>query len=591
MDRFQQDRVAMENLVMPTKVTGQGHTDATVRACDTTTSGSLTEHGQMERLRKSHLLEKDGEEKDAAEVLEQGTGDDCESSRLESTGHEEDENESYASGRVKSPPLPNKLLSRRSAEDGETLIREAEFRGMDDQRQQKQSLQRNRGQIEGPLQLQRRKRSVSIDDENHRELSESHERREKTQLDEQRKRRQHQQQRSHHHYQRQKDQQHKSQPSYRSTVSNLRAGKRPLCPSPSEQSLNQSLDIKVCGGSNILQDVDYEYLGHTDGSNAVSEYSDLKNCLLKGDIYEGHPQHDDRHDDPRNLAMYGSRSKVPEEVRLRINSRERQRMHDLNSALESLRQVMPYSSGPSVKKLSKMSTLLLARNYIVMLSRSLDEMKRLVQELSMARRSSRTGLPQTTLITATPTEVTPLTIAPSLPPPPPQQQQQIPLPPPQLLPPSSSPSHNFDSRLAGSPLSTMTRKMQAHFSPDTLSSATATTTTVAAGTTPLPSAAPTALPPLQPIPLVQSQPQHSSGQLPDSAGLYASLLSSHGGIASSVHLLPPSYLHTHPPFLLHGQSHPSFFHPNPQYQHALAGLMACACVSCAKQKTAPSSAT
>ncbi|KAK3097983.1 hypothetical protein FSP39_015046 [Pinctada imbricata] len=57
-------------------------------------------------------------------------------------------------------------------------------------------------------------------------------------------------------------------------------------------------------------------------------------------------------------------------------------MHDLNSALEGLRQVMPYSNGPNVKKLSKMSTLLLARNYIVMLTRSLDEMKKLVQDLS-----------------------------------------------------------------------------------------------------------------------------------------------------------------------------------------------------------------
>ncbi|ESO92158.1 hypothetical protein LOTGIDRAFT_70694, partial [Lottia gigantea] len=57
-----------------------------------------------------------------------------------------------------------------------------------------------------------------------------------------------------------------------------------------------------------------------------------------------------------------------EEVRLRINGRERERMHDLNTALDSLRQVMPYSQGPSVKKLSKMSTLLLARNYIVMLT-------------------------------------------------------------------------------------------------------------------------------------------------------------------------------------------------------------------------------
>ena len=80
-----------------------------------------------------------------------------------------------------------------------------------------------------------------------------------------------------------------------------------------------------------------------------------------------------------------SKSRVPEEIRLRINSRERQRMHDLNSALDSLRQVMPYSNGPSVKKLSKMSTLLLARNYIVMLSQSMEEMRKLIQELSSQR--------------------------------------------------------------------------------------------------------------------------------------------------------------------------------------------------------------
>uniref|UniRef100_A0A915I227 BHLH domain-containing protein n=1 Tax=Romanomermis culicivorax TaxID=13658 RepID=A0A915I227_ROMCU len=63
------------------------------------------------------------------------------------------------------------------------------------------------------------------------------------------------------------------------------------------------------------------------------------------------------------------------ELRMKINSRERKRMHDLNSALESLRQVMPYNGGPSSRKLSKISTLLFARNYILNLTRSLDEMK------------------------------------------------------------------------------------------------------------------------------------------------------------------------------------------------------------------------
>ena len=45
--------------------------------------------------------------------------------------------------------------------------------------------------------------------------------------------------------------------------------------------------------------------------------------------------------------------------------------------MDCLRQVMPYAHGPSVKKLSKMATLLLARNYIVLLTRSVEEMRRL----------------------------------------------------------------------------------------------------------------------------------------------------------------------------------------------------------------------
>lgn len=70
-----------------------------------------------------------------------------------------------------------------------------------------------------------------------------------------------------------------------------------------------------------------------------------------------------------------------EELRLKINGRERQRMHDLNGAMDALRQVMPYAHGPSVKKLSKMATLLLARNYIILMTRSLEEMRRLVGDM------------------------------------------------------------------------------------------------------------------------------------------------------------------------------------------------------------------
>ncbi|KAL6105751.1 uncharacterized protein ACO6RY_07207 [Pungitius sinensis] len=70
-----------------------------------------------------------------------------------------------------------------------------------------------------------------------------------------------------------------------------------------------------------------------------------------------------------------------QDLRLKVNSRERKRMHDLNQAMDSLREVMPYAQGPSVRKLSKISTLLLARNYILMLSSSLEEMKKLVGDV------------------------------------------------------------------------------------------------------------------------------------------------------------------------------------------------------------------
>ena len=76
----------------------------------------------------------------------------------------------------------------------------------------------------------------------------------------------------------------------------------------------------------------------------------------------------------------GQDSKELQELRLKVNSRERKRMHDLNSALDALREVMPYAQGPSVRKLSKIATLLLAKNYIIMLNNSVEEMRKLLAE-------------------------------------------------------------------------------------------------------------------------------------------------------------------------------------------------------------------
>lgn len=65
-------------------------------------------------------------------------------------------------------------------------------------------------------------------------------------------------------------------------------------------------------------------------------------------------------------------------ARLSINARERHRMHDLNDALDDLRCVIPYAHSPSVRKLSKIATLLLAKNYILMQANAIDELYKLI---------------------------------------------------------------------------------------------------------------------------------------------------------------------------------------------------------------------
>ncbi|GMR48906.1 hypothetical protein PMAYCL1PPCAC_19101, partial [Pristionchus mayeri] len=68
-------------------------------------------------------------------------------------------------------------------------------------------------------------------------------------------------------------------------------------------------------------------------------------------------------------------------VRLNINLRERCRMHDLNEALDDLRAVIPYAHGSTVRKLSKIATLLLAKNHIIMQASAIDELRLMVTTL------------------------------------------------------------------------------------------------------------------------------------------------------------------------------------------------------------------
>ncbi|KAH3739867.1 oligodendrocyte transcription factor 2-like [Dreissena polymorpha] len=137
----------------------------------------------------------------------------------------------------------------------------------------------------------------------------------------------------------------------------------------------------------------------SDVNDYVESRADVTSSVCYSDIDDN--SDDEKSNSPQSLAKKLDRrfkSNVPEDVRLRVNHRERQRMHDLNSALDSLRKTLPYSHGPSVKKISKMATLVLARNYILMLNKSLEEMRKLVTDVSMKKSAgvnvtSTCGLP------------------------------------------------------------------------------------------------------------------------------------------------------------------------------------------------------
>ena len=96
-----------------------------------------------------------------------------------------------------------------------------------------------------------------------------------------------------------------------------------------------------------------------------------------------------RSNNPRSII----RASQAQVRRLRANTRERNRMHGLNAALEVLRRHIP--AGASLPKLSKVETLRLATNYISILADMLEHHK-LTDRLTFVRRLSF-GLSQPTV--------------------------------------------------------------------------------------------------------------------------------------------------------------------------------------------------
>ncbi|TGZ58969.1 hypothetical protein CRM22_009343 [Opisthorchis felineus] len=97
----------------------------------------------------------------------------------------------------------------------------------------------------------------------------------------------------------------------------------------------------------------------------------------------------------RHSGVPGTGTKHPQRfTRLSINARERRRMHDLNDALDDLRTVIPYAHSPSVRKLSKIATLLLAKNYIMMQTNAIEELHKILLCLNSQLQQLSTGTRQ-----------------------------------------------------------------------------------------------------------------------------------------------------------------------------------------------------
>ncbi|XP_003378813.1 oligodendrocyte transcription factor 2 [Trichinella spiralis] len=149
----------------------------------------------------------------------------------------------------------------------------------------------------------------------------------------------------------------------------------------SEEAQSQSLQV-----TNTNAD---EQQSERSTSSMNSEYLEpyiRKRCRTKNS--QKHTKDDNNNDDDDEL----------QDSRIRINSRERKRMHDLNRAMEALRQVMPLSQGPTVRKLSKISTLLLARNYIITLNQALEQARKMaIIQFQSTQHCTNTSSPPTVL--------------------------------------------------------------------------------------------------------------------------------------------------------------------------------------------------
>lgn len=128
-----------------------------------------------------------------------------------------------------------------------------------------------------------------------------------------------------------------------------------------EQDAQDELEAdELHGGSRTHS----EHAGEDDDDDDVDEDDDVEDT--EGDRPKKRG--------PKKRKMTQARIERSRLRRVKANARERTRMHDLNSALDNLRKVVPCYS--KTQKLSKIETLRLAKNYIWALSEILRSGKR-----------------------------------------------------------------------------------------------------------------------------------------------------------------------------------------------------------------------
>ena len=134
-------------------------------------------------------------------------------------------------------------------------------------------------------------------------------------------------------------------------------------------------DITLNKSKNILQT--NEETTNIDCESSTPS-TNISNSYSASDKQRSHYHHQQQYEHHGKIDADACWQNGNRTVRLTVNSRERRRMHDLNDALDELRSVIPYAHSPSVRKLSKIATLLLAKNYILMQANALEEMRRLI---------------------------------------------------------------------------------------------------------------------------------------------------------------------------------------------------------------------